>query len=166
MKNNHEDAFQYKNSLLKTSKTNEINDTYRFPTPQNPGDEREGTPLQTRILNDLRVLKELEQLKPLEDTNSRIQFLSIFEWTGSTLQPEAKQAVEEPFVEFNDIFACHCFDLGINTQVTVQLTPLDSQSFPVPINLKDDILVELALLHKYGITTTIPFSKYPSPIFA
>ena len=29
-----------------------------------------------------------------------------------------------------------------------------------------DILVELALLHKYGIITTLPISKYASPIFA
>ena len=35
-----------------------------------------------------------------------------------------------------------------------------------PINLKEDILVELALLHKYGIITTLPFSKYASPILA
>ena len=53
----------------------------------------------------------------------------------------------------------------------VQLTPLDnrpadSQSLPAPVNLKDYILVELALLHKYGIITTLPFSKYAGPIFA
>ena len=41
-----------------------------------------------------------------------------------------------------------------------------SQSLPCPINLKDDLLVELALLQKYGIITTLPFSKYASPIFA
>ena len=61
--------------------------------------------------------------------------------------------------------------IGINTEFKVQLTPLDnraaySQNLPVPINLKDDILVELALLHEYGIITTLPFSKYASPIFA
>ena len=34
------------------------------------------------------------------------------------------------------------------------------------INLKEDTLVELALLHRYGIITTLPCSKYASPIFA
>ena len=53
----------------------------------------------------------------------------------------------------------------------MKLTPNDdrpgySQSLPTPINLKDDITVELALLHKYGIITTLPFSKHASPIFA
>ena len=67
-------------------------------------------------------------------------------------------------------FARHRFDIGINTDINVQLSPLDnrpaySQSLPAPINLKDDILVELVLLHKYGIITTLPFSKYASPIF-
>ena len=37
---------------------------------------------------------------------------------------------------------------------------------PTPIHLKDDITVELALLHKYSIITTLPFSKYASSIFA
>ena len=74
-------------------------------------------------------------------------------------------------MEFHDIFARHRFDNGTNTEFKVQLTPLDnrptySQSLPAPINLKDDILVELALLHKYGIITGLPFSKYASPSFA
>ena len=45
-------------------------------------------------------------------------------------------------------------------------SPAYSQSLPTPINLKEDILVEQALLHKYGIITTLPFSKNASPIFA
>ena len=138
---------------------------------QNPGNEQEHTPIQTRILNELRELEQLEKLNPLENIDSRNQFLSNFDWTDSTLQQEAKQAVENLLVEFHDIFARHCFDIGINTDFKVQLTPLDnrsafSQSLPAPIDLKDDILVELTLLHKYGFITTLPFSKYASPIFA
>ena len=59
LNNNHDDAVHYINSLLKTPRTDEINETYRFPTPQNPGNEREHTPIQTRILNDLRELDQL-----------------------------------------------------------------------------------------------------------
>ena len=36
----------------------------------------------------------------------------------------------------------------------------------MPIHLKEDLIVELALMHKYGIITGLPFSKYASPIFA
>ena len=41
-----------------------------------------------------------------------------------------------------------------------------AQSLPTPTNLKDDLLVELALMQEYGIITTLPYSKYSSPIFA
>ena len=164
LNNNHDDAIQYIKNLLKTLKTNEVNETYWFPTPQNPGNEREHKPIQTRILNELRELEQLEKLNPLEDTDHRDQVLPNFDWTDSTLQPNAKQSVEDLLVGFHDIFA-------INTEFKVQLTPLDnrpaySQNLPAPINLKDEILVELALLHKYEIITTLPFSKYASPIFA
>ena len=36
----------------------------------------------------------------------------------------------------------------------------------MPIHLKEDLIIELALMHKYGIITVLPFSKYASPIFA
>ena len=59
----------------------------------------------------------------------------------------------------------------MHTQFEVILTPNDdkpvyTQSLPVPINLKEDLTVELALMHSYGIITTLPFSKYASPILS
>ena len=36
----------------------------------------------------------------------------------------------------------------------------------MPIHLKEDLINELALMHKYGIITVLPFSKYARPIFA
>ena len=36
----------------------------------------------------------------------------------------------------------------------------------MPIQLKKDLIVEFTLMHKYGIITVLPFSKYASPIFA
>ena len=62
-------------------------------------------------------------------------------------------------------------DIGMNTEFKGKLTPKDdkvvySQSLPMPIHLKEDLIVELALMHNYGIITVLPFSKYASPIFA
>ena len=62
-------------------------------------------------------------------------------------------------------------DIAINTEFKVRLTPEDdkvvySQNLPMSIHLKEDLIVELALMHKYGIITVLPFSKYASPIFA
>ena len=59
----------------------------------------------------------------------------------------------------------------MNTEFKVKLTPKDenavySRSLPMPIHLKEDLIVELALMHKYGIITVLPFAKYASTIFA
>ena len=59
----------------------------------------------------------------------------------------------------------------MNTDFKVKLTPKDdkavySQNLPMPIHLKEDLIVELVLMHKYGIITVLPFSKYESPKFA
>ena len=74
-------------------------------------------------------------------------------------------------VEFNNIFARQRLDNGMNTQLKVSLSPKDdklvyTQRLSVPINLKEDLTVELVLMHRYSIITTLPFSKYASPIFA
>ena len=59
----------------------------------------------------------------------------------------------------------------MNTEFKVKLTLKDdravySQNLPMPIHLKEDLIVELALMHNYGIITVLPFSKNASPIFA
>ena len=115
LNDNDNDAIHYTNTLLKTSKAHEINTSYWFPTPQNPGKERKYTPIQTRILKQLRELEQLEQSNPLHDIDFRDHFPSSFDWTDSTLQPEAKQAFEDLLLEFDDIFARNRFDIGINT---------------------------------------------------
>ena len=59
----------------------------------------------------------------------------------------------------------------MNTEFKVKLSPRDdkavySQSLSIPIHLKEDLIVELAVMHKCGIITLLPFSKFASPIFA
>ena len=82
-----------------------------------------------------------------------------------------KQAIEDILVEYHNIFARHRMDIGMNTEFKVKLTPKDhkavySQNLTMPIHLKEDLIVELAIMHKYGIITVLLFSKYASPIFA
>ena len=129
------------------------------------------TPIQTRILKELNELKDKEKLNPQETTESRTKFLKRFDWTDTLLTEMEKQAIEDILVEYHDIFARHRMDIGMNTEFKVKLTPKNdkavySQSLPMPIHLKEDLIVELALMHKYGIITVLPFSKYASPIFA
>ena len=59
----------------------------------------------------------------------------------------------------------------MNTELKLKLTLKDdkvvySQSLPMLIHLEKDLIVDLALMHKYGIITVLSFSKYASPIFA
>ena len=165
------DLTAYLNELLRTNKPEQQNETFWFPTPENPGKPEEHTPIQTRILKELNELKDKEKLNPQESTESRNKFLKCFDWTDTLLTEIEKQAIEDILVEYHDIFARHRTDIGMNTEFKVKLTPKDdravySQSLPMPIHLKEDLIVELALMHKYGIITVLPFSKYASPIFA
>ena len=165
------DLTAYLNELLRTNKPEQQAKTFWFPTPENPGKPEDHTPIQTRILKELNELKDKEKLNAQKSTESRNKFLKRFDWTDTLLTETEKQAIEDILVEYHDIFARHRMDIGMNTEFKVKLTPKDdkavySQSLPMPIHLKEDLIVELALMHKYGIITVLPFSKYASPIFA
>ena len=166
------DLVSYLTELLRTNKPDQQkNNTFWFPTPENPGNTEDHTPIQTRILTELRELQRREKLNPKDDIESRTEFLKRFDWTDTLLTETEKQAVEDILVEYHNIFARHRMDIGMNTEFKVKLTPKDdkavySQSLPTPIHLIEDLIVELALMHKYGIITVLPFSKYASPIFA
>ena len=165
------DLTAYLNELLRTNKPEKQDNTFWFLTPENPEKSKEHTPIQTRILKELNELKDNEKLNPQESTESRNKFLERCDWTDTLLTATEKQAIEDILVEYRDIFARHRMDIGMNTEFKVKLTPKDdkavySQILPMPIHLKEDLIVELTLMHKYGIITVLPFSKYASPIFA
>ena len=119
----------------------------------------------------ITALQYLGTLDPTKDEESRAKFLENFDWKDSPLALDEIATIEELLVEFHDVFARHRFDINMNEDIKVKLTfkdgsPVHGESLPAPINLKEDILVELAMLHRYGVITTLPFSKYACPIFA
>ena len=165
------DLTTYLNELLRTNKPEQQSNTFWFPKHENPGRTEDDTPIQTRIVKELRELQEKEKLKSKDDVQSQMKFLKRFDWTDILLTETEKQAVENILVEYHDIIARHRMDIGMNTAVKMRLTPKDdkavyNQSIPMPIHLKEDLIIELALMHKYGIITVLPFSKNASPIFA
>ena len=82
----------YLNELLRTNKSEQQDNTFWFPTPENPGKPEEHTPLQARILKELNELKEREKLNPQESTEPRNKFLKRFDWTDTLLtEMEKKQ---------------------------------------------------------------------------
>ena len=165
------DLTAYLNALLRTNKPEQQNNTFWFSTPKNPGKPEDHTPIQTRFLKELNEFKDKEKLNPQEGTESRKKILKRFDWTDTLLTETEKQAIEDILVDYHDMFARHRMDIGMNTEFKVNLTPKNdkavySQSLPMSIHLKDDLIVELALMQKLGIITVLPFSKYAIPIFA
>ena len=92
------DLTTYLTELLRTKKPNQQTNTFWFPTPKNPGNTEEHTPIQTRILKELRELQQKEELNPKDDNESRIKFLKQFDRTDTLLTETEKQAVEDILV--------------------------------------------------------------------
>ena len=166
-----EQTLEYSNELLKTTEKPEMSQQFWFPTPDNPGDPSTHTPVQRRILREIEDLDEIQKLNPTTSQEDRPKFLESFKWDDSQLDDPDQKDIENILVEYHDILARHRLDIGVNHDFKITLTPKNdqpayTQSLPCPVNLKEDLTVELALMHYSGIITTLPFSKYASPIFA
>ena len=57
-------------------KREDSNETYLFLNPKEPDDETQHTLIQKRILQELMVLQNLNQLDPQDSQDSRDQLLS------------------------------------------------------------------------------------------
>ena len=164
------DLNAYLNELLRTNQLEQQSNRFLFPTPESPGKIEDHTPNQTRILKALNEQKEKEKLNPKNETKCRKMFFEGFDWTDTLLTENEKQAIEDILVDYHDTFAGHRMDIGIKKEFKVKRTPKNdkvvySQSLPVPMHLKGDLIVALPLMHKYG---NISFTLYKSasPIFA
>ena len=94
-----------------------------------------------------------------------------FNWDESLVNEDKKTKVEHLGANYLSVFATHRLHIGINTEFKVKITPQREkpvflESLPTPTILMDDLLVTLALMQKYEIINTPPFSKISSPIFA
>ena len=61
---NEEDAIYYLSRLLKANRNSDQYEQYWFPTLENRADEESHTPIQQRILRELRNLQEAEKFNP------------------------------------------------------------------------------------------------------
>ena len=68
------DLITYLTELFRTNKQDQQTNTFWFPTPENPGNTEEHTPIQTRILKELCDLQLKEKLNPKDDIESRAEF--------------------------------------------------------------------------------------------
>ena len=123
---------------MKSSETEQNDQNLWFSTPENPGNEKEHTPNQRRILKEIRELIKKEELDPTKNQESRKKFFDMFQWEGSQIEGNDRKQLEQTIVDYNDIFARRPLDIGINNNFNVKLTPKDerpiyTQSLPEPI---------------------------------
>ena len=85
-----DDTHMYVNELMKTSEREQNGENFWFPTPENPGTEEEHTPIQRRILKEVRELIKNEELDPTKERDSRKKFLDMFKWEGSQFEGNDK----------------------------------------------------------------------------
>ena len=111
------------NELLKTSDSPSPNQNFSFPTPDNPGDPTTHTPIRRRILREIEELEQIQKLDSTASLEDREIFLRQFNWSDSQLTHEDHKDIEQVLVEFNDIFARHSLDIGINHEFKIKLTP-------------------------------------------
>ena len=64
----------YLTEVLRTIKLDQQNIFFWFPTPEDPGNTEDHTPIQTRSLTELRELQRKEKLNPKDDIESRTEF--------------------------------------------------------------------------------------------
>ena len=142
-----------------------------FPTPETCQNPENLPPLQRKIFDNISELQQRDSLNPHSNKKDKETFLKQFDWSKSSLNADQIAGMQHLLIEYYDILAKHRFDVGYNTELKVKLTPAHDlpvyvQSPPTPIHLRDEFLVELALMQYYGIVTLLPISKYSSPIFA
>ena len=127
-----------------------------FPTPETCQNPEILPPLQKKIFDNIFELQQRDSLNPQSNEKDEETFLKQFDWSKSSLNAGQIDEMQHLLIEYYDIFATHCFDVGYNTELKVKLTPAHDlpvylQSPPTPIHLRDEILVELALMQYYGI---------------
>ena len=177
--NNPEDLEHEINQLIQVNETDNMKiskpqpeyEKFWFPTPETCENPNFLTPIQREIYDQILNFKKLELCEPKLNDHDRLTFLSQFNWENSILTNAQRSEVENLLVKYSDVFAKHRFDVGYNSELQIKLTPehqrpLYTQGPPTPIHLRKELTVELAIMHYFGLITTLSQSKYSSPLFA
>ena len=113
----------------------------------------------------------MQKLNPTHNKERPAKFLEKINWNNSAFNQHVKQKMQNLLVNYNSNFARHWSGLLINMDCFIKLTPEHTQLeytpyLSTPIQLRDEMLIELALMQDYEIITTLLFSKYSSPLLA
>ena len=80
----------YVNELMKANEDEQNDENLWFPTPENPGNEKDHTPIQRRILKEISELIKKEELDSTKNHESRKNILDMFNGKG----PRSKEMTE------------------------------------------------------------------------
>ena len=99
-----------------------------------------------------------------------MEFLQNFSWDTCVLNADQKGNLNNFWLNTMMCLPNIVLMLVYNTELKIKLTPghpllVYDQGPPAPIHLRDEILVELALLQYFNIITTLSHSKYSSLLF-
>ena len=100
----------------------------------------------------MNELKEKEKLNPTDSTELREKLLERFDWTDTLLTEYEQEAVENILGKYHDVLAGDNMEIAMKTAFKVISTPKDDQSFYsqnllLSVHLKEDLIVELVLMH-------------------
>ena len=161
------------NALIQDSenKVSPSTDELWFPTYENCSNTETLTGIEKRIYDEIVQLGKEEKQDYISNPSGKQKFLAQFPWKNSVFNSEQRRTVENLLLDYHHIFARHKLDIGKNDDFKVKLTPehdepMYTQGPPTPIDYRDDVLVELALIQYWGVITTLKYSKYSNPIFA
>ena len=112
-------------------------------------------------------LQTKENLDPQDDQRRR-ELHVVLKREGSVLEDEVKRGLEDISEKYLKSYARERVDNKMNRELEANLTPKIEQMFytecPLtPQNSKDDLMAQLALMHKNGILPVLRFSGYASP---
>ena len=169
LQNNLQNLFEIKNKI-DASKPQHAEKLW-FPIPETCKDPSGLNKIERRFYDSLCDFKLKQELDRKRSEQELPEFLTKFNRSQSIFSENEKHKMENLLVEFHDIFARHRFDVGLNTSVKAKLTPenympIFAPNSQTPVHLRENFVVELALMQYFDIVTTLLHSKYSSPVFA
>ena len=141
------------------------------PLPPALGDEKKHIPIQKRIFHETITSQKLEQLNNRENPETPINFCLTLIGLNQCQTVQHITLFEELLVKLHDILTRHKFDIRINHEFHVVLrqngeSPAYSENQATALHFEEKLTLELALLRKYGIKTSLTYREDANPNFA
>ena len=112
-----------------------------------------------------------EWIDPKNDVRSRIKLFEHIDWTDTLFTETWTQTIDEILVEWhNNINGRQKWNSGVKMNFECKLRSENNkvvfiQKVPMPVQVEQDLIDNLALTHKCGVLKLLPFFKYAVPIF-